>query len=101
MIFECLSNTQVINPYAHFGQPLIWPRGYPLSQIGVNHKNSYRCGKRKTSTIQQGVVNGDPDVDAIYRLTKAIPPKIINLRFDNSTPSIQYPNFIKILTSKS
>ena len=67
MIIDCKS-PRVMNPYAHFGQPLIWPRGYPLSEIHQNHYNSYICGKRKTSYVQQGVVNGDPDVDAIFSI---------------------------------
>ena len=61
------SSPRVLNPYAHFGQPLIWPRGYPLSEIQQVHYNNYICTKRKTSFVQQGVVNGDPDVDAIFR----------------------------------
>jgi hypothetical protein len=67
MIIDCKS-PRVMNPYAHFGQPLIWPRGYPLSEIQQNHYNGYICGKRKTSYVQQGVVNGDPDVDAIFSM---------------------------------
>ncbi len=67
MIIDCKS-PRVMNPYAHFGQPLIWPRGYPLSEIQKNHYNGYICGKRKTSYVQQGVVNGDPDVDAIFSI---------------------------------
>jgi hypothetical protein len=59
--------SRVLNPYAHFGQPLIWPRGYPLGEIHKPHYNSYICGRRKRSFVQQGVVNGDPDCDAIFR----------------------------------
>lgn len=66
LVIDC-NSPRVINPYAHFGQPLIWPRGYPLSEIHKNHYNNYICGKRKTSIVQQGTVNGDPDVDAIFR----------------------------------
>ena len=54
LIFSC-NSSKIINPYAHFGQPLIWPRGYPLSGISKTHFNNYICGKRKTSTIQQGL----------------------------------------------
>ena len=54
LIFDCKNSSQFINPYAHFGQPLIWPRGYALVDIDTNHNNSYICGKRKTSTVQQG-----------------------------------------------
>jgi hypothetical protein len=94
-----LLNGLVLNPYAHFGQPTIWPRGYPLSQINKNHINKYICGKRKASLIQQGVVNGDPDVDAIFRLTKSASnnkqeTKLININFDPSSPSVQYPLFL-------
>ena len=94
-----LLNGLVLNPYAHFGQPTIWPRGYPLSQININHMNKYLCGKRKASLIQQGVVNGDPDVDAIFRLTKSNSnnkqeTQRINIKFDPSSPSIQYPLYL-------
>ena len=95
-IDDHLLNGLVLNPYAHFGQPTIWPRGYPLSQINKNHENKYLCGKRKASLVQQGVVNGDPDVDAIFRLTKTGSDsqrvtRLINIKFDPSSPSIQYP----------
>ena len=26
-------SSSYVNPYSHFGQPTIWPRGYPLSEI--------------------------------------------------------------------
>jgi hypothetical protein len=53
LMFAC-SSSELINPYAHFGQPLIWPRGFPLTHVQNKHNNSYIAGKRKTSTIQQG-----------------------------------------------
>jgi hypothetical protein len=43
--------------------------------------------------FQTGVVNGDPDVDAIFRLTKTMEHRKINITFDESSPSIQYPIF--------
>ena len=90
LIFDCES-PKILNPYAHFGQPLIWPRGYPLTDIHKNHYNNFICGRRKTSVVQQGVVNGDPDVDAIFRLTKTMNYKKLNISFDPTAPSIQYP----------
>ena len=82
----------VLNPYAHFGQPLIWPRGYPPTFIQQkNNSFKYICGKRKVSFVQQGLVNGDPDVDAIFRLTKSMEYKKIDIKFDPTSPSIQYP----------
>ena len=71
LIFDEAMQSCVSNPYAHFGQPLIWPRGYPLTFIQANHSFKYKSGLRRTSFVQQGVVNGDPDVDAIFRLTKS------------------------------
>lgn len=44
----------------------LWPRGFDLRRL---HETSLHIGKRKIrAPIQQGLANGDPDVDAIYRL---------------------------------
>jgi len=64
------SNTmQVVNIYKAFTDKLIWPRGLPLSYAkeSANYKviNSYDYNK---IVVWQGLVNGDPDVDAIFRL---------------------------------
>ncbi len=55
LMLSCSPSQKLINPYAHFGQPLTWPRGYPLEYIRKKHYNNYISGKRKTSTIQQGM----------------------------------------------
>ncbi|CAF0885291.1 unnamed protein product [Brachionus calyciflorus] len=92
LIYDCSIEQKVINPYAHFGQPLIWPRGFPLYHIEQNYQNSYvSSNRRKVSIVQQGVVNGDPDVDAIFRLTKTMKFNKIDLYFDSSSPSFQIP----------
>jgi hypothetical protein len=93
LTYDCNATKSVLNPYAHFGQPLIWPRGFPLDKIDENYYNSYFSGQIKTSYIQQGVVNGDPDVDAIFRLTKSMKYKRINLYFDDRSPPIQIPAY--------
>ena len=87
------STSSAWNPCTHFGQPNMWPRGYPLSQINKPYINDYVCTRRKTSWVQQGVVDGDPDVDAIFRLTKSMESKPINVTFDPSAPSMQIPPF--------
>lgn len=61
----------VVNPYAYFGQSTIWPRGYPLEHIKDLQPDQY-IEKKGHILIQQGLVNGDPDVDAIFRLTRDI-----------------------------
>ena len=71
-------NISFLNPYSYFGQPSTWPRGYPLEKITEKchsfknqtlcYNNLYRIYKESTiPLIQQGLVNSDPDMDAIYR----------------------------------
>ncbi len=55
------------------------------------YQNNYRCGLKSTSIVQQGLVNGDPDVDAIFRLTKSVADKRIVVKFDSAAPSIEIP----------
>ena len=68
----------VVNPYMYFGSNLLWPRGYPLSKILTNgaflgEENSFTLSSEIVRPyIQQGLVNLDPDVDAILRLTKGV-----------------------------
>lgn len=72
---DCEAPSMFVNPYAYFGQPSVWPRGYPLEMISETAVSA-NCSKFTVSTqmplIQQGLVNGDPDVDAIYRYTLII-----------------------------
>jgi hypothetical protein len=62
-----------VNVYKYFTPELIWPRGLPLEEIharlpeaGVLNEGN---GDVLLSPIQQGLVNGSPDVDAVWRLT--------------------------------
>lgn len=59
------------NPYTYFSDRFVWPRGFPLSLIKQG-----TCGVPMDSGaevappfILQAVADGDPDVDAIYRLS--------------------------------
>lgn len=54
------------NVYDLFSETYIWPRGFPLKS--VREKPSCGVTKRYTSSIQQGLSDGEPDVDAIWRL---------------------------------
>lgn len=79
------------NPYQEF-RPTdsegnivrIWPRGLPLEAIksrdfkGKSMTNS--IGAVSYTPLISGLVDGDPDVDAIYRLTSTLP---INFLEDN------------------
>jgi hypothetical protein len=64
-------NLGFINIYRHFSNLKIWPRGFPIELINEKKSNiNYnQILKNKINVgIWQGLVNGDPDVDAIYRL---------------------------------
>lgn len=62
------------NVYRYFTDANIWPRGFPLQEINASlppifpETSSYR-----DTPIQQGLADGNPDVDAIYRLTRELP----------------------------
>ena len=83
------NKTKWINIYNLFykKKTFCWPRGIPLNEI---HNDKIRLGKSKKSNffLQQGVCEGNPDVDAIYRLTN----KKINIKFKDG---------VKINTNKS
>jgi hypothetical protein len=58
-----------INAYSYFTSAHIWPRGSPLEFVGANRPRRERPASTPTrAPIQQGLVNGSPDVDAIWRL---------------------------------
>jgi hypothetical protein len=56
-----------INSYALFGAPHCWPRGFPLAQA----RNYVREGgvDNKPWAVMQFLVDAEPDVDAVYRMT--------------------------------
>ncbi len=60
-----------VNVYRCFSDERIWPRGLPLDALA----DSFRAGvavdpapRSVQAPIQQGLANGSPDVDAIWRL---------------------------------
>ncbi len=71
------------NVYRYFSSANIWPRGFPLDEVraSVPAYESLPSG-RIDCPIQQGLVDEDPDVDAVYRLVLDLP-----FRFD-SGPSV-------------
>jgi hypothetical protein len=60
--------TEWYNVYRHFTNELIWPRGLPLDRIH-DPIDSFPCTETSSwAPIQQGLADGSPDVDAIWRL---------------------------------
>ena len=110
----------VFNVYAYFGQPTIWPRGYPLQAISdgpdldwaqllpLDATASLTRPANETSPpvdagvqlvhaahmavgVEQGLANGDPDVDAIFRLTRKDRSHQLLVRFGDNVPPLLLP----------
>ena len=80
------------NPYVHFGQSSIWPRGFPLNFISEDMSHTYTlCSNLSEPLIKQGIVSGDPDVDAIFRLTRKHASKPIDLSYDDKARPVMLP----------
>ena len=54
------------NVYRPMNQGLLWPRGFPLSKL--NQGTMVGTKEPVVSSIQQGLSDGEPDLDAIHRL---------------------------------
>jgi len=69
-----ISDRRWVNVYGYFSDVNIWPRGLPLKHIH-NPLPGYDSLSidEADCPIQQGLTDGDPDVDAIYRLTLPLP----------------------------
>ena len=95
------SVTTMVNPYAYFGRPSVWPRGFRLYDINLDHEKKFYITNPDFITskplVYQGLANGDPDVDAIFRLTRANAYNPIRLDFYNMHPLLYFPgNYIPI-----
>ncbi len=64
-----------VNLYKYFTDAFIWPRGFPLDLIKEPISAPYQQLKMEhvDCPIQQGLADENPDVDAVFRLTKPLP----------------------------
>ena len=68
------SNNTFFNIYNFYSNKRIWPRGFPLKYAKNKEEVSKNLNKRNLNVgVWQGLVDGDPDVDAIYRLLDNTP----------------------------
>ncbi|KAK7830482.1 putative glycosyltransferase stello1, partial [Quercus suber] len=85
-------NRTVINPYIHFGQRSVWPRGLPLENVGeIGHEEFYTEVFGGKQFIQQGISNGLPDVDSVFYFTRKSSLEAFDIRFDEHTPKVALP----------
>lgn len=64
------SELEVIDPLEATNNKDIWHRGYPIELIKDKNKITYIGKKKITPLIQANLWDGDPDIDAITRLTR-------------------------------
>lgn len=64
-----------LNVYRLFAETNIWPRGFPLARVRQPATWAHEIGgsARVVAPIQQGLADGSPDVDAIWRMTLDAP----------------------------
>ena len=76
-----------VNIYAHFTSRHVWPRGFPLSLVNAGTSWAPETSRQTVNGpfILQAVADGDPDVDAIYRLTAA---DTSDIKFDAAEPLV-------------
>jgi hypothetical protein len=67
-VFE--SKSGWINPYRMTNRTDIWPRGLPLDEIQNDAPYTSVDSHVDNVAVQQWLAAGEPDVDAIYRLTR-------------------------------
>ncbi len=62
-----------VNVYRSYTNAHVWPRGFPLQEVRRSMRDRPRLGEaiEVFCPIQQYLADGDPDVDAVYRLVVA------------------------------
>ncbi|KAJ8565599.1 hypothetical protein K7X08_008175 [Anisodus acutangulus] len=92
-----IENKMVVNPYIHFGQRSVWPRGLPLEIVGfVNHEDFYTEVSGGRQYIQQGISNGLPDVDSVFYSTRKVGSEPLDIIFDEHAPKVALPQSLMV-----
>ena len=63
-----VTRAKFYNAYSWFSGELVWPRGFPLARVGAPAASHFHEASTERVAITQGLADGDPDVDAIWRL---------------------------------
>ncbi|EPS64869.1 hypothetical protein M569_09908, partial [Genlisea aurea] len=85
-------NRTVVNPYIHFGQRSVWPRGLPLENVGhIGHEEFYTEVFGGKQFIQQGISNGLPDVDSVFYFSRKAALEGFDISFDDRAPKVALP----------
>jgi hypothetical protein len=81
--------SRFVNIYGFFTDRHVWPRGFPLRLIRESNGDlATEMTDFSGPMVLQAVADGDPDVDAVYRLTA---PDTSDIQFDAAPPLIIEP----------
>lgn len=61
------------NIYAYYSDQPVWPRGFPLQEVRRAPPELPAAATQVLAPIQQALANDNPDVDAVFRLTRDLP----------------------------
>lgn len=87
-----LHNRTTVNPYIHFGQRSVWPRGLPLDSVrDINPEIYYGQIPSGKQFIQQGLANGFPDVDSVFYHTRKSASGSFEIKFDSHALPVALP----------
>ncbi|KAL2634303.1 hypothetical protein R1flu_005782 [Riccia fluitans] len=90
--YRFFESRKVVNPFIHFGQKSVWPRGFPLESVSeIAPEVWYAEVSSGKQYIQQSLANGLPDVDSIFYYTRKSQSVELNIQFDSHAPSIVLP----------
>lgn len=80
---ERVSGPTWLNAFALFTDEKIWPRGFPLQEVASSFSADIEIENEqiRSALVQQGLADGDPDVDAVFRMTRDLP-----IEFDKRNP---------------
>lgn len=86
---RCATPSRFINIYGFFTDRHVWPRGFPLSLIRESNADATtEMTDFSGPMVFQALADGDPDVDAVYRLSA---PDTSDVSFDSAPPLIVEP----------
>ncbi|MCO5563213.1 hypothetical protein L7F22_016850 [Adiantum nelumboides] len=85
-------NRTTVNPYIHFGQRSVWPRGLPLESISnINAEIVYDRVSSGKQYIQQGLADGFPDVDSVFYHSRKSEAEHFDIKFDSHALPVALP----------
>lgn len=90
----------MVNPFSYFGINDIWPRGFIYKDINKNDIEYLSLASTHINLkplIYQGLINGKPDVDSIFLLTRIEKEQKLDITFSEQNPLLYLPgNYVPI-----